>query len=153
MPLRRDDPDGAGADEGFDKARFGPHFMAQVAVSKRADSLPLYRQAKAYRRAGVQVNDSTLGDLFHRTAEIVAPLYERLLLLIREKEIVLADETTRRVQEKRKTRTAWLWSFIGRDEAERELIAYVFSRSRSGETPVEVLGETKGQARRRRGAS
>ncbi len=55
----------------FDKARFGPNFMAQVVVSKCADSLPLYRQAKAYRRVGVQVNDSTLGDLFHRTAEIV----------------------------------------------------------------------------------
>ncbi len=36
----------------FDKMRFGPAFMAQVAVSKCADSLPLYRQAKAYRRAG-----------------------------------------------------------------------------------------------------
>jgi transposase len=129
----------------FDKARFGPTFMAQVAISKCADSLPLYRQAKAYRRAGVQVNDSTLGDLFHRTAEIVGPLYERLLRLIREKEIVLADETTQRVQEKGKTRTAWLWSFIGRDHVERELIAYVFSRSRSGDTPVEVLGETKGK--------
>jgi transposase len=91
------------------------------------------------------VNDSTLGDLFHRTAEIVEPLYERLLKLIREKEIVLADETTQRVQEKGKTRTAWLWSFIGRDEVERELIAYVFSRSRSGDTPIEVLGETRGK--------
>jgi transposase len=129
----------------FDKARFGPTFMAQVAVSKCADSLPLYRQAKAYRRAGVQVNDSTLGDLFHRTAEIVEPLYDRLLKLISGKEIVLADETTQRVQAKGKTRTAWLWSFIGRDEFERELIAYVFTNSRSGDTPVEVLGETKGK--------
>ena len=129
----------------YDKARFGPAFMAQVAVAKCADSLPLYRQAKAYQRVGVHVNDSTLGDLFRRTAEIVEPLYERLLRLIREKEIVLADETTQRVQEKGKTRTAWLWSFIGRDEVERELIAYVFSRSRSGDTPVEVLGETKGK--------
>jgi transposase len=132
-------------DKVFDKARFGPTFMAQVAVSKCADSLPLYRQAKAYRRAGVQVNDSTLGDLFHRTAEIVEPLYERLLKLIREREVVLADETTQRVQEKGKTRIAWLWSFIGRDEVERDLIAYVFSRSRSGETPVEVLGVTRGK--------
>jgi transposase len=129
----------------FDKARFGPTFMAQVAVAKCADSLPLYRQAKAYRRAGVRVNDSTLGDLFHRTAELVEPLYDRLLKLISGKEIVLADETTQRVQAKGKTRTAWLWSFIGRDEVERELIAYVFSPSRSGETPVEVLGETKGK--------
>jgi transposase len=129
----------------FDKTRFGPTFMAQVAVSKCADSLPLYRQAKAYRRTGVEVNDSTLGDLFHRTAELVEPLYERLLRLIAEKEIVLADETTHRVQAKGKTRTAWLWSFIARDEAERELIAYVFSRSRSGETPVRVLEGTIGK--------
>jgi transposase len=75
----------------------------------------------------------------------VDPLYERLLHLIAEKKIVLADETTQRVQAKGKTRTAWLWSFIARDEAERELIAYVFSRSRSGETPVRVLEGTIGK--------
>jgi transposase len=63
----------------FDKTRFGPTFMAQVVVSKCADSIPLYRQAKAYRRAGVPVDDSTLGDLFHRTAETASPLYTRLL--------------------------------------------------------------------------
>jgi transposase len=129
----------------YDKARFGPAFMAQVAVSKCADSLPLYRQAKAYRRTGVQVDDSTLGDLFHRTAELVQPLVDRLLHLVAEKEIVLADETTERVQAKGKTRTAWLWSFIARDEAEKEMIAYVFSRSRSGETPVRVLADTIGK--------
>jgi transposase len=129
----------------FDKTRFGPTFMAQVAVSKCADSLPLYRQAKAYRRTGVQVDDSTLGDLFHRTAEIVQPLVDRLLHLIAEKEIVQADETTERVQAKGKTRTAWLWTFIARDEAEKEMIAYVFSRNRSGETPIRVLADTIGK--------
>jgi len=129
----------------YDKARFGPTFMAQVVVSKCADSLPLYRQAKAYRRVGVQVDDSTLGQLFHRTAEATEPLAKRLLQLVAEKEIVLADETTQRVQAKGKTRTAWLWSFIARDEADKELISYVFSRSRSGETPVRVLGDTLGK--------
>lgn len=34
----------------------------------------------------------------HRTAAIVEPLYERLLRIIAEKEIVLADETTQRVR-------------------------------------------------------
>lgn len=47
----------------------------------------------------------------------------RFLKLIAGKEIVFADETTRRVQEKGRKRTARLWSFIGRDEVERELIA------------------------------
>jgi transposase len=129
----------------YDKTRFGPTFMAQIAVSKCADSIPLYRQAKAYRRFGVPVEDSTLGDLFHRTAETAAPLANRLLELVADKEIVLADETTMRVQAKKKTRTAWLWSFIARDEREKEIIAYVFSKSRSGETPVRVLADTIGK--------
>ena len=129
----------------FDKARVGPTFMAQVAVAKCADALPLYRQAKAYRRVGVQVNDSVLGDYFHRTAEIAKPLSDRLLEVVAEKEIVLADETKQRVQAKGKTRTAWLWSFIARDEADKEMIAYVFAKSRSGETPVRVLGDTLGK--------
>ena len=92
----------------YDKARFGPNFMAQIAVSKCADALPLYRQAKMYRRAGVPVDDSTLGDLFHRTAELVKPIYDRLVDVISKMEIVLADETNHRVQAPKKTRTAWL---------------------------------------------
>ena len=123
----------------FDKARVGPNFMAQVVVSKCADSLPLYRQAKAYRRVGVQVNDSTLGDHFHRVADLTKPISDRLVELVPEKEIVLADEA------KGKTRTAWLWSFIAGDEVEKEIIAYVFSPSRSGETPLKVLGDTLGK--------
>ncbi len=129
----------------FDKARVGPNFMAQVVVSKCADALPLHRQAKAYRRVGVQVNDSTLGDYFHRAAEITKPISDHLLDVVAEKEIVLADETSHRVQAKGKTRRSWIWSFIGRDEADRELIAYVFSPSRSSETPERVLGGTAGK--------
>jgi transposase len=129
----------------FDKARVGPTFMAQIAVSKCADALPLYRQAKAYRRVGVQVNDSLLGDYFHRTAEITKPLSDRLLDVVSEKEIVLADETSHRVQAKGKTKRSWIWSFIGRDESDKELIAYVYSTSRSSETPEHVLEGTAGK--------
>jgi hypothetical protein len=78
-------------------------------------------------------------------AEATKPLSERLLQLVAEKEIVFADETTQRVQAPGNTRSACLWSFIARDEAEKEIISYVFSRSRSGETPVHVLGDTLGK--------
>jgi transposase len=129
----------------YDKARYGPGFLAHVVVSKCADSIPLYRQAKQYRREGVPIDRSTLVDLFHRTAELLSPLVGRLLALVAEKEIVLADETTLRVQAKKKTRIGWLWSFIARDEFDQELIAYVFSKSRSGETPARVLEGTMGK--------
>jgi transposase len=129
----------------YDKARFGPNLIANVVVAKCADAIPLHRQAKAFQRAGVPMSDSTLGDVFHRAAEITQPLYQRLLELVAGSEIVLADETTVRVQAKGKTRTAWLWDFIARDEQGRDLITYVYSRSRSGETPERVLAGTEGK--------
>jgi len=135
-----------GPDRVYDKARFGPTFMAQVVVAKCADAIPLYRQAKAFNRAGVPMSRSTLGDVFHRVAEITQPLSRRLLEIIAASPVVLADETTMRVQEKEKTRTAWLWDFIARTEDDnKELIAYVFSRTRSGETPLRVLANTTGK--------
>ena len=135
-----------GPDRVYDKARFGPTLMAQVVVAKCADCIPLHRQAKAYQRAGVPMSRSTLTDMFHRVAEITAPLSKRLLEIIAASPIVLADETTIRVQEKEKTRTAWLWDFITRtEEDDKELIAYVFSRTRSGETPLRVLANTTGK--------
>lgn len=132
-------------DKVFDRTRFGPTFMAQVAVSKCADSIPLYRQAKAWRRVGVPVNDSTLGDLFHATARASNVLYERLLALVAANSLVLADETKMPVQAKGKTRTAWIWDFIAKDEDDKPLIAYVYSDSRSGETPLRVLTSTVGK--------
>jgi len=134
-----------GAAKVYDKAHYDPGFLAHVVVSKCADSIPLYRQAKQYRRDGVPIDRSTLVDLFHRTAELLGSLTARLLVLVAEKEIVLADETTLRVQAEKKTRIAWLWSFIARDEFDKELIAYVFSKSRSGETPARVLQGTVGK--------
>jgi transposase len=134
-----------GPEKVFDKARVGPTFMAQIAVSKCADALPLYRQAKAYKRVGVQVSDSLLGDYFHRAAEITKPLSDRNLDVVADSEIVLADETHQRVLAKGKTRRAWLWSFIGRDRNDKEIVAYVHARSRGSETPARVLEGTAGK--------
>ena len=41
-----------------DKCQYGPGFIAHVVTAKCADSIPLYRQAKALQRAGVPVRSS-----------------------------------------------------------------------------------------------
>ena len=76
-------------------------------------------------------------DLFHRNAELLTPLAKHLLARVAASEIVLADETPIRMQGTAKT--AYLWTFLaGKD------ITYVFSTSRSGDTPTTVLGGTTG---------
>lgn len=112
---------------------------ADVVVAKCADSIPLYRLAKMYSRCGVEIADSTLGDLLHRAAQLLEPLWLRILARIAQEDIVLADETTAPVQDKDKTRRAYIWAFLG-----AVLIGFKFSPSRSGETPIAVLGASAG---------
>jgi transposase len=134
-----------GPPKAFEKAGYGPGFLAHVVVSKCSDSIPLTRLAKQYRRTGIPLNRSTLIDLFHRTAAETSPLWHRLVQLVPTLAIAQADETTMRVLAKQKTRTAYLWTFLGRDADDKEIIAYQFSPTRSGETPVRVLGNSMGK--------
>jgi transposase len=121
----------------LDKSIYGPGFIAHLMVMKCADSIPLYRLAKQYQRLGIPMSRSTLTDLFHRAADKLAPLYQRLLALVANAEIVQADETSMKMQQP--NQRGFVWNFLAED-----LIAYRFSASRSGETPRAVLGGTKG---------
>ncbi len=122
-----------------DHSHYGPGFHAHVIVSKCEDALPLHRQAKQFVRTGVSINDSTLGDMFHRSAELLKPIWQCLLEKISEARNVNADETRIQVQKKKKTRTAWVWTFIS-----QMMIGFVYSPSRSGETPQRILKQSVG---------
>jgi len=119
--------------------QYGPGLHAHVVVSKCDDSIPLYRQAKQLERAGVPVSRSSLCDAFHRCARLLEPLHERMIEIIGAKKYVNADETPIPVMDDDKTRKAYMWTFIA-----DQLVCYVYSPSRSGETPAKVLGASKG---------
>jgi transposase len=104
---------------------------------KCADSIPLHRLAKQYQRLSIPMARSTLTDLFHRAAEKLQPLWKRLLAIIAASEIVQADETSLKMQ--RPNKRGFVWTFLADD-----LIAYRFADSRSGDTPLQVLGGTSG---------
>jgi len=123
--------------------QYGPSFHAHVAVSKCSDSIPLTRQSKQLQRAGVVICRSTLCDIFQRDAALLKPLHRRMLELIAQSFYVNADETPLSVLDKakkqKKTRKAYMWTFII-----EQIVAYVYSPSRSGQTPLAVLGESQG---------
>ena len=119
---------------------YGPGLHAYSVVSKCADSMPLNRIAKRFLRAGLHMSRSTLTDLFHRTAELLAPIHGRLLELVAASPYVNADETKQPVMDKEKCRRGYIWTFIASG-----IIAYIFSASRSGKTPVQLLKGTTGK--------
>ena len=120
-------------------SHYGPQFYAHVAVAKCADSIPLTRLAKAMRRAGMPIQRSTLCDIFHRNAELLRPLYDRMAALVRVHVHVNADETRLKIQQKGGCRTGWVWTFIA-----GKMVLFTYSSSRSGETPKRILGDSPG---------
>jgi transposase len=82
-------------------------------------------------------------DLFHRAGELLRPLAARIVALVAEADVVVADETSLRmlttIRSKKKPSRTYLWTFIAGD-----FVGYRFSPSRSGATPKDVLGGTQG---------
>jgi transposase len=125
-----------------EKSRYAPSFVAHVITAKCADSIPLYRLEKEFQRLGVPVSRSTMVDMFHVAADVLSPLSQRLLELVRKSDVVHADETSMKVMADGACRNGFVWTF--RTTKPEPLIAYRFSPSRSGETPKALLGGTTG---------
>lgn len=122
-----------------EKVQYGPRLSASLIAAKCIDAIGIERYAKQLARMGVPISANTLFDLFHGAARLIERLYDLLVAQVRTHDLVLADETRIEVQEKVKTRRAWMWVFLAGD-----LVVYVFSPSRSGQTPVAVLGASQG---------
>lgn len=124
-------------EKALEGTRYDEGFVAHLMVSKCGDSIPLYRLEKQYRRCGLNISRATMNDLLHRHAELLEPLGQCLIAEIARSEIVLADETSIKLQSAKSK--AWMWTFLAGN-----LIAYRFSPSRSGKTPQDVLGGSEG---------
>jgi len=118
---------------------YGPGLHAKVAMDKSQDAIPLRRQERIFERVGAPLPISVLCALYHRTAEAMRPLYQRMLHEVGSAAHVSADETPQPVLDEDKVRKGWMWVFASED-----VILYVFSPSRGGSVPAKVLGRSKG---------
>jgi transposase len=124
--------------------------LAQVAVSKYADGLPLYRQEAIYARDGVELGRSLMAQWMGAVGFHFEPLAAHVLSRIREGERIFADETTLPTLNPGagKTKTAWLWAYARDDRpfggAGPPMVAYRFEESRSGDCAARHLGDYRG---------
>lgn len=121
-----------------DKTRYAPSFVSHLIVNKCGDSNPQYRLEKAYRNLGIPMSRSTMCRLLHRGADELRPLYNAALKLVPQASDIHADETSMRQQDR--TERSFLWSFVT-----PELIVYRYATTRSGQIPLEVLGNSPGR--------
>jgi len=124
--------------------------LAQVAVSKYADGLPLYRQEAIYARDGVELSRSLMAQWMGAVGFHFEPLAAFVLARVREGERIFADETTLPTLDPGagKTKTAWLWAYARDDRpfggAGPPMVAYRFEDSRSGDCAARHLGDYRG---------
>jgi transposase len=133
-----------GPPKDFERAGYGPGFLANLVVAKCSDSTPLTRLAKQYRRTGVPLNRSTLIDLFHRTAEEARPISDRLVQLVPGLDIAQGDETPLRCS--RSTRPAEpISGHSSAGMATTRRPSRTSSARRGPARPARVLGDSKGK--------
>lgn len=124
--------------------------LAQVAVSKYADGLPLYRQEEIYARDGVELDRSLMAQWMGRLSFELEPLAHHVLKTIKQGERIFADETRlpTLAPGTGKVKTAWLWAYARDDRtfggSSPPMVAYRFEDSRSGECVARHLDGYRG---------
>ncbi len=124
--------------------------LAQIAVSKYADGLPLYRQQAIYARDKVELDRSLMAQWMGKLGFELGPLANYVLSRIKQGERIFADETTlpTLAPGSGKVKTAWLWAYARDDRpfggSGPPMVAYRFEDSRSGDCVARHLEGYRG---------
>jgi len=129
----------------IEKSAAGASLLAQVIVSKVADHLPVHRQAKIFRRFGVEIPDQTMCGWMRQSAELLDPLYVRLKQFVLRSKVVGTDDTPVKVLDrnlKRATRKGRFWPYMGDRNHGAAVFDYTPTRERAG--PEQFLKAYRG---------
>jgi transposase len=97
------------------------------------------RIERSMERAGCPIARSTLCSFFHRSAELLEPIYDQLLETAKINPYLHADETRLSVQHEGKCLQGWVWGLFC-----ATAIVYTFDESRSGRVAEKLLEGTEG---------
>jgi transposase len=126
------------------KAIVGPGLLAQIIIDKYVDHLPLYRQMERFKREGINIPYSTIGDWIKNGCSLIDPLYESLKKLIVQSNYLHADESPIKVLDKDKkgqTHRGYYWVYHNSIDG---LVWFDYQEGRGREGPVAVLKDFKG---------
>ena len=128
----------------IEKSTASASVLAQVIVAKYADHLPLHRQAKMFRRFGVELSDQTMCGWMAQCAQLLEPLYERLKRYVLASKVVGTDDTPVKVLDRKlpQARKGRIWPYVGDREHVAAVYDYTATRERAG--PEEFLKHFRG---------
>lgn len=122
----------------------GPGLLAHLIVSKYTDHLPLHRLERAYERQGLFLHRSTLCDWLGACADLLRPLYDRMVSAVLQSQALHTDDTTVKMQElvTHRLSTARLWVYLGDAAHPYNVFDFTVNRKRDG--PQRFLANYRG---------
>lgn len=120
-----------------------PQLLAQIAIDKFCDHLPLYRQLQRFERVGVDIGSSTINGWMQRLAELLIPLYEDLQKNVFGTDYLQVDETPVKVLDRSKEKNShfgYFWCYRA-----REALYVQYHPTRSSDPPDEMLEDYQGK--------
>jgi transposase len=128
----------------IEKSTAGASLLSQVIVAKHADHLPLHRQAKIFRRFGVDLSVQTMCGWMGQTAGLLDPLYRCLKDFVLSSKVVGTDDTPVKVLDRSlpHTRKGRIWPYVGDRDHPAVVYDYTPTRERAG--PTAFLKSFKG---------
>jgi transposase len=128
----------------IERSTAGASLLAHVIVSKVADHLPVHRQAKVFRRFGVEISDQTMCGWMRQSAELLVPLYGRLKEFVLGSKVVGTDDTPVKVLDRQlpHARKGRIWPYVGDCDHPAVIYDYTPTRERAG--PERFLANYRG---------
>jgi len=120
----------------IEKGIAGPGLLAQIAVSKYGDHLPLYRLERIFKRHGVDLARSSMCRWMQDLAVLCKPLLVSMKQQILCSHFIQSDDTPVKQQDHEsrsgKTKTCRFWSYVGDKAHPYVVYDYTNDRSRAG---------------------
>jgi hypothetical protein len=122
----------------------GPGLLAHLIVSKYTDHLPLHRLERVYERQGLFLHRSTLCDWLAACAQLLRPLYDRMVSVALQSRALHTDDTTVKMQElvTHLLSTARFWVYLGDAAHPYNVFDFTVNHKRDG--PQQFLANYHG---------
>jgi transposase len=126
----------------IDKGLPGPGLLAYVMTAKFADYLPLHRLQHIFARQGFELDRSTMCLWLADVAQLLRPLYRRMVQRVLQAHVLATDDTVMPLLEPGQARQARLWIYQGDERHPYNVFDFTLSRARDG--PARFLKDFHG---------
>ena len=126
------------------KCRADESLLAEIAVKKFADHMPLYRIAEMLSRDGIIISRRLLSQWVVRLGIALVSLYDAMKKAILDSQNVFIDESPVNMQDGTKVKQGYMWVLVGGQAADPPYRIYDFRENRRHEHVRDILGNYQG---------